>query len=558
MDASSRRLTLVLVNLASVLERADEALLPAVYRELGQVLGATPLALGTLTFYRALVQALCSPLAAYLALHGNRAHIIGLGAVWWGVATLMVGMSSTFWAVAVARAANGVGLAVVLPAVQSVVADLHQEEHRGAGFGWLHASGQAGSLLGGVLATVLAGGTVGALPGWRAAFVLVALVSVVLGLLVAACAQDPAPPFSKRRPLDPESNGAAAPQTHAQSPAQAELGEVLAGARQVLGMRTFQVIVAQGVVGQIPWNAMVFFTLWLELIGFSHAHAALLVAALPLGNMGGSVVGGWAGDWAARRYPEIGRILCAQFSAGVAVPLAAVLLRALPERVGMGPAFAAIVPVRLRTTVFALDMALEKSVAAAGAPLVGLLAQKLYGFKTNSAAVAAAAPASSAAAAPGFDATLEQLQNATSLARGLFLAIAVPFVVCVTIITGLHWTYPSDRKRARIESWLDETYDDVELVPGEGGWEVFSDGGRSGYSSGGSQEMAKDREVTNGGGRDDGAAAVGVHASAASWSPSGAGGARELPAAAPNTRDIDDEREAEAEHLLVRGSYTSR
>jgi hypothetical protein len=35
----------------------------------------------------------------------------------------------------------------------------------------------------------------------------------------------------------------------------------------VIRVRTFQIIVIQGLVGSLPWMAMVFFTMWLELIG---------------------------------------------------------------------------------------------------------------------------------------------------------------------------------------------------------------------------------------------------------------------------------------------------
>ena len=99
MDSSVRLRTLFLVNLASILERADEALLPAVYKEIGVVLHAGPLSLGTLTFFRSIVQALSSPLAANLSFRHDRASIIAFGAVWWGLATLFVGMSSSYWAV---------------------------------------------------------------------------------------------------------------------------------------------------------------------------------------------------------------------------------------------------------------------------------------------------------------------------------------------------------------------------------------------------------------------------------------------------------------------------
>jgi hypothetical protein len=37
--------------------------------------------------------------------------------------------------------------------------------------------------------------------------------------------------------------------------------------KAVMQVPTFQIIVLQGLVGTLPWMAMVFFTMWLELIG---------------------------------------------------------------------------------------------------------------------------------------------------------------------------------------------------------------------------------------------------------------------------------------------------
>lgn len=53
--------TTVLLNLASVMERMDEQILPAVYSEIGKAFTATPTQLGYLTLSRAFVQAFSSP-----------------------------------------------------------------------------------------------------------------------------------------------------------------------------------------------------------------------------------------------------------------------------------------------------------------------------------------------------------------------------------------------------------------------------------------------------------------------------------------------------------------
>ena len=88
--------TLLMVNLAGIMERADEALLPGVYREIGLAMHASPAKLGSLTLVRSLVQAFCAPLAAYASVNHNRANVIALGAFLWAVATFFVGISGTF------------------------------------------------------------------------------------------------------------------------------------------------------------------------------------------------------------------------------------------------------------------------------------------------------------------------------------------------------------------------------------------------------------------------------------------------------------------------------
>ena len=98
MDPHRREVvvTLVLVNLAGIMERADEALLPASYREIGLSLHVSPTRLGSLTLLRSTVQMLCFPLAAYMSSRHNRAHVIAFGALLWASATFCVGASTTF------------------------------------------------------------------------------------------------------------------------------------------------------------------------------------------------------------------------------------------------------------------------------------------------------------------------------------------------------------------------------------------------------------------------------------------------------------------------------
>lgn len=93
--------------------------------------------------------------------------------------------------VAVARGMNGIGLALVTPAIQSLVADYTDDKTRGSAFGWLQLTGNLGSLIGGLFAIMLASTTFMGIASWRIAFHAVALISVIVGILVRLYAEDP-------------------------------------------------------------------------------------------------------------------------------------------------------------------------------------------------------------------------------------------------------------------------------------------------------------------------------------------------------------------------------
>lgn len=64
--------------------------------------------------------------------------------------------------------------------------------------------------------------------------------------------------------------------------------------RSLLAVAQYEVV--QGIVGSTPWNAMVFFTLWLQLLGFSDYSASVLMALFAGGCAIGSAVGGYLGQ----------------------------------------------------------------------------------------------------------------------------------------------------------------------------------------------------------------------------------------------------------------------
>ena len=61
-------------------------------------------------------------------------------------------------------------------------------------------------------------------------------------------------------------------------------------------MQLTEACMVQGIVGSTPWNAMIFFTLWLQLLGFTDYSASVLMALFAGGCAIGSAVGGYLGQ----------------------------------------------------------------------------------------------------------------------------------------------------------------------------------------------------------------------------------------------------------------------
>lgn len=444
------------------MERADESLLPGVYKEVGAALHADPTRLGSLTLFRSIVQSLCYPLAAYLSVYHNRAHVIALGALLWAVATFLVGFSSTFLEVAVSRALNGIGLAIVTPAIQSLVADSTDDHNRGTAFGWLQLTGNLGSILGGLLSILIASTSIMGIPGWRISFHLVAILSVIIGVLVRLFAKDPnfAEGGSKSGNHSPRKSFLS------------ELKDLVHEAKSVSKIPSFQIIVAQGVSGSFPWSAMSFSAMWLELIGFTHRKTAFLMSLFIVANSLGGLFGGKMGDILSQRFPRSGRIVLSQISSASAVPLAAVLLLVLPDDPSTGfmhglvmfimgffiswnaaatnnPIFAEIVPEKSRTSIYAMDRSFESVLASFAPPVVGILSQRAYGYVPVS---------------PGsVDSVETDRENAASLAKALYTAIAIPMALCCLIYSFLYCTYPRDRERARMDALIESEMQQIDF-----------------------------------------------------------------------------------------------
>lgn len=485
MGSHTRWRTTVLLNLASIIERADEQVLPAVYHFISLSFHCSPSELGTLTLCRAMVQALSSPLSGVLGDKYDRTHIVAFGCFLWGIMTTAIGFSTSIYQAMVWSAFNGLGLALVVPCIASLTADYHPAESRGRAFGLMAFTSGLGGMFGGFFATNVGHFRFGLLDGWRLAFHFVALISLICSLMVLKFAADPRKKQGLISPLLLGEQASASAAKLGSAPLLTDSGRSpslkslamagrQAGVNQVMPFRlkdmwsdvitvlripTFQILILQGIVGSTPWNAMVFFTMWLQLMGFSDFTASSLMAIFACGCAMGAYLGGVIGDYMGTKWPNGGRVAACQCSVLMGLPLSCLLLKGLPT-VPVGDAstnslamtyagtmlvmgatiswcgtnnsaiFAEIVPEDKRTSVYAFDRSFEGAVAACAAPVVGILAEKVFHYDAKEIAEG------------GID---HNLENAASLSSALLVSLIIPWGLCFFFYFGLYRTYPKDR-----------------------------------------------------------------------------------------------------------------
>ncbi|KAG5241284.1 Major facilitator superfamily protein [Salix suchowensis] len=425
-------LSILLINMAAIMERADENLLPAVYKEVSEAFNAGPSDLGYLTFIRNFVQGLSSPLAGILVINHARPTVLAMGTLFWALSTAAV-------------AVNGFGLAIVIPALQSFIADSYKDGVRGTGFGLLNFIGNLGGIGGGVLATVMAGQQYWGVQGWRFAFIMMASLSLLIGLLVYLFVVDPRKTIGANR--DTSENFERDELIEKGNSYESSIWtESWTATKAVMKVKTFQIIVLQGIVGSLPWTAMVFFTMWFELIALLRSLRWVLTGILLGGliaiechiftlTLAGSCVPSLArhGHPILLVSPQSDSTISEQLLHLCCHPFHDGLNNQLEWHCCQCPDFAEVVPVKHRTMIYAYDRAFEGSFSSFAAPLVGILSEQMFGYDSKS-----------------IDPIKGSAREASALSKGLLSMMAIPFGLCCLFYTPLYRYFRQDRENARV------------------------------------------------------------------------------------------------------------
>ena len=218
---------------------------------------------------------------ARVAERRSRVNIISACIALWSVATVLCGVTTTYWQLLLFRMGVGVGEGGCGPAAQSLISDHYPPKQRASALAIYSIGVPLGSMLGAV-----AGGWIAQTFSWRMAFLVVGLPGLVLAALARLTLHEPARGYSESGSVE------------AKAP---PLGTVL---KRLFASTTFRHVCAGFVLTNLAANGVSVFTPTYLVRSFHLGLAQVgLLYGLVVGISGmiGILAGGFGADVAARR-----------------------------------------------------------------------------------------------------------------------------------------------------------------------------------------------------------------------------------------------------------------
>merc|ERR1712136_415072 len=307
------------------------------------------------------------------------------------------------------------------------------ESQRGWAFGLMQSVSTALAMVVSFCTTAVATTIILGVHGWRLAYVLVASASLITGILV--CLHVPSTPSSPK-------------------PGTSWCAKQRRVVSSVASKPSFIIMVAQGVTGGIPGNALAFLTLFFQVSGYDDVQAGQIMLCGGIGGVGAGLLGGMLGDHYNVRFPLTGRVAVAQTSVVLGMGFFLWFMYIPFDEFSFGQVATVYFMFNLTSTwtgacalrpicgtifrdsydraqVLALWIALEGIISSfCGAPLVGFLSES-FGYRLA-------------------ETTSRQDGNATALRTALVGGCIVPWILCTLAWIPMYWTYPRDHALAKI------------------------------------------------------------------------------------------------------------
>jgi MFS family permease len=492
-----RKRNMASIGAAYFTNNADTQALPTYLNSIGREFAVARTSLGFVNTVSALVQTAALPMWGFLSDRFSRKKTLVAGILIWSIATLLISFSASFEQLLYFRVIVGIGLAAIFPTSFSIIVDIYKPEVRGRMFGIFALMGMLG-----IVITVPILGMLDApsltfsiesnltqllilqyVPGfldllkslllwdyilkqtvylgaWRNGFRLLGIVCLLIAVMVALLLKEPVRGASEKELMDVITK---------ENVEKYKIDRKAAA--DVLRIPTMWVIIAQGLTGYFPWVVyQVWLIYWLESVRYlAPEQATLVFAMIVLGSAAGNVLGGFLGDKAESRFPNKGRILVAQISVIIGVPMSWILLFLIQDFLifmifalitavliswagsgAVNPIVASVNKPEVRSTAWSLEQIFEQGFGALAAVLVGFFADNIINGGTAGFVMGWVSPYIGfwlIGGTPVVWLVLWMTFAGQALSYSMMLFVTIPWTLCFLFWFFAYKYYPRDRQK---------------------------------------------------------------------------------------------------------------
>jgi len=447
---------------------ADDALFPNISKALERTVEFDMSNFANLQTIQGFTQAVLGPIWGVMCARGyvERKTILAVLTFAQGLATLvMTFYINDLWLMRFLRFLNGACLSGMMPIAFSIIADRFDDEVRGRMCALMNMCryGVGGSVFGYVYGIVgewcpsegrwepceTTGCTsscscASGLVGWQYSLIITGVVIMAFAPSIYVLMKPP--PIIVKDVANPDEN--------------VLLSELKALGRLLGSTPTFLVLVIQGCFGAIPGNAMQMRSFFFQTAGLGVAQATTVGTVAGLVGIFGTGFSGWLSDTLVRIWPLHGRVMNAEFSVYIGIPLCfltfssafapsaefafvyfmslAVLLSLVMGGVAGGtniPILSQLAEPEDRALIISWQSAMEGAVSTFGPVMFANIAVLLgYNQDCNDEVCNPQ---------PGCNYDL----NADAAGTALLYTTCGPWLICGVLYSSLHYLYPRDMER---------------------------------------------------------------------------------------------------------------
>jgi MFS family permease len=280
-----RKASIALLVLMAVFLMADQNLLPPNYQLIMEEFGISESQMGLVSSIFVATSALMTIIWGFLSDVKQRKKLLVVGVLLGEIPCFLTAYVTSYWQLLAMRFLTGIGIGSIIPIGYSLIADMFEESKRGRGYSYMETAFGFGTLLGMIMAGIIA--------GWRLPFILAAVPNFFLAPLFYFVAEEP-----KRGEGEKELREAL------------EQGYEYSyrisweAVKKSFATKTNQLIFLQGIIGTVPWGIVMYWLIsFLQVTrGMDKTTSTFVLLLVGISSVLGSLVGGILGDYFEARW----------------------------------------------------------------------------------------------------------------------------------------------------------------------------------------------------------------------------------------------------------------